>query len=208
MPKLTYKSMTTAIVSSLLLFTVLSVGDCVCENPDDWQNAKDCYEVFTGLVQALVQDEGNIYRMKKAFFYAPSADPVLIKVDYNVSYGENITEELLPYCVNVDNTTAINITINQTVIVRGWTSRGVYLVISPLRLNRMQMALPFSILRLIHRSKEFSSPEVDTFLWDGSYDLPTLFLNLYITSLPCIPSEDIFNSTLDELTAYVSEVHY
>ena len=157
---------------SLLMLAVLCIcsGDCICEEPDDWQNANICYDIFSVLVQALIKDEGNIYRMKKAFFYAPSADPVLVKVDYNISYGQNVSEEVLQYCANVDNTTAIS--FNQTNIIRGWTSRGVYLVLSPLLLNKMQMALPFSILRLIHKSEQLLSPEVDTFLWDGSYELP------------------------------------
>lgn len=98
------------------------------------------------------------------------------------------------------------ITVNQTEIVRGWTSRGVYYVINPLILNKMQMVLPFAILRLINKGSRLTSgsPEVDTFLWDGSYELPTLLINLTITSLPCIPSKEIFNCTLEELNANVS----
>ena len=71
------------------------------------------------------------------------------------------------------------------------------------------MALPFTVLRLIHNhaSEETvkqGSPEADTFLWDGSYELPTLLINLSLTSLSCIPSEDMFHSTLGDLTTFVS----
>jgi hypothetical protein len=191
----------------LLLIAVPAVtSEGVCKNPDNWQDANTCYKVFQGLSRALANDKGNLYRMKHAFFYAPSADPVLIKVKYNISYGENITEDQVQYCGNVDNTSAI--IINKTEVIRGWISRGVYYVINPLALNKMQMMLPFAILRLINnrrRSRYRSgSPEVDTFLWDGSYELPTLHIDLHITSLPCIPSEEVFNHTLDELNAYVS----
>ena len=190
----------------LVIFSLFFVGgNCICNDPNDWENAYICSEVFNSLKQALIEDEGNLYRMKKAFYYAPRADPVLIQVNYNISYSENITDSdiFLPYCGNVTNNVSA-ISTNETQITRGWTSRGVYFVINPLALNNMQMALPFAILRLINRNSDNRSPEVDTFLWDGSYDLPTLFINLFITSLPCIPSEDIFNSTLDDLNAYVS----
>ena len=197
----------------LLVLTVLPSGtleqdSCACKKADDWQNASVCYEVFIELSRALTNDKGNLYRMKQAFFYAPSADPVLIQVKYNISYGDNVTEDQLQYCENVDNTSAI--IINQTEIVRGWTSRGVYYVINPQILNMMQMALPFAILRLINQgwSSTSGSPEVDTFLWDGSYDLPTLLINLTITSLSCIPSEEIFNCTVEELNAYVSAYYF
>ena len=195
----------------LLLLPIIAIpagtleqNSCACKKADDWQNANVCYEVFNELSRALTNDKGNLYRMKQAFFYAPSADPVLMQVNYNISYGDNITEDQLQYCGDdIDNTSAI--IINQTEIIRGWTSRGVYYVINPQILNNMQMALPFAILRLINKGSRSTSgsPEVDTFLWDGSYELPTLRINLTITSLPCIPSEEVFNCTLEELNAYV-----
>jgi hypothetical protein len=189
----------------LLLIAVPAVtSEGVCKSPDNWQNANTCHKVFQELSRALENDKGNLYRMEHAFFYAPSADPALIKVKYNISYGENITEDQVQYCGNVDNTSAI--IINDTEIIRGWTSRGVYHVINPLALNKMQMVLPFAILRAINKNwrSTSGSPEMDTFLWDGSYELPTLLIDLHITSLPCIPSEEAFNHTLDELNAYVS----
>ena len=194
-----------AILLLIAMQVVISNGgDCICKDSDNWQNANICHEVFKELSTALNNDIGNLYRMKQAFFYAPSADPALIQVKYDISYGENITEDLLLYCEDVDNTSAI--IINQTGINLGWTSRGVYYVVDPVLLNNMQMALPFAILRFINEllRSTYGSPEVDTFLWDGSYELPTLRINLTITSLPCIPSEEVFNCTLKELNAYVS----
>ena len=164
-------------------------------------------KVFKQLEQALIQDGANLYFLKRMFFYAPSADPVLFKVNYNISFGDNITEDLLPLCDGINRHTMVDIT--QTEVTHGWTSSGVYYVISPLVLNKMQMPLPFMILRMIHnvsKNSAYNSPELDSFLWDGSYDLPTIFLNLYITSLPCIPSKNGFVATLSELTSYVSAI--
>ena len=169
--------------------------------------ASTCQKIFKELEQTLIQDDTNLYFLKKMFFYAPlSADPVLFIVKYNISFGSNIIKDQHPYyCDGADRKTMIS-TI-QTEVTHGWTSSGVYYVISPLVLNTMQMPLPFMILRIIHsvcKNPAFNSPELDSFLWDGSYDLPTIFLNLYVTSLPCIPSADIFSASLMELTAYVS----
>ena len=82
-------------------------------------------------------------------------------------------------------------------------------MINPLGLNKMQMVLPFAILRLINKAwrSTSGSPELDTFLWDGTYELPTLIINLHITSLPCIPSEEVFDYTLDKINAYVNNRH-
>ena len=190
-----------------LLFAIIalfSVGNCSCEDPDDDQHSDICFEVLQSLQEALTQDKGNFYRSRKAFFYAPNADPVLLRVEYNITFAENITEEVLPYCLT-ENNSSVLISLNQTKIIRGWTSRGLYLWIDPVLLNRAQLLLPFLILRRIHQLGFVkSNPEMDTFLWDGSYNLPTLIINLNITSLPCIPSKEVFNSTIEDLTILVS----
>ena len=188
------------LILALLMCVTLPTGKCACRDP---QYATTCFDVFKSLENALINNEGNIYRIRKAFYYAPSADPVLLKVIYDISF-ENTTDSL-PYCMDGDNSTAI--TIKDTKIVYGWTSTGVYFVINPLVLNYMQMTLPFAILRVIHKLEQNvndNSPEVDTFLWDGSYDLPTLYIDLNITSLPCVPSVEIFSLTLEDLTTFVS----
>ena len=189
------------LILVLLVYTTHSAGEYTCNDPNDLEYGTLCFDVFKSLERSLTQNEGNIYRIRKAFYYAPSADPVLLKVMYYISFD---TTDLLPYCVDKENTTAI--TMNETQIVHGWTSRGVYYVINPLVLNYVQMTLPFAILRLIHNinQNDDNSPEVDTFLWDGTYDLPTLHIDLNQTLLPCIPSTEIFNSTLKDLTTFVS----
>ena len=195
---------------TLLFVTValFSVGNCSCDDIDPTdsssQSSNVCYGILQSLESALFEDKGNLYRLRKAFFYAPNADLVLLKVKYNITFAENITEEELSYCTSEDNTTLLT-TLNQTEIIHGWTSRGLYMWIEPLCLNRMQMALPFDMLRLIHKfAYKNGNSEMDSFLWDGSWDLYTLHINLHIDFLPCIPSDKTFNSTIEELTTLVS----
>ena len=161
-----------------------------------------CYEILQSLQNALVQDKSNLYRSRKAFFHAPNVDLALLKVKYNITFAENITEDMLPNCTNKDNS---SVTFNQMKIIHGWTSKGLYLWIEPLLLNHIQMMLPFTILCYIHQQGYFKSNlEMDAFLWGGDYDLPTIHVNLNIISLPCIQSEEIFNSTVKDLTTFVS----
>ena len=204
------------LINLLVAGVLFSTGNCdsckgngSCEYlPSDIR-----HKLFQSLENALIQDEANLYRSRKVFFYGPNADPVLLRVEYSVTFGENITDDVLPYCTCTTNVSDENpaLNLNQSDIIRGWTSRGLYQWIEPLTLSRIQMALPFFILRLIHlwqKDKGLVScnPEMASFLWDGSqsHPLDNLCINLHITSLPCIPSENIFNSTVEELTTFVS----
>ena len=189
----------------------ISSGSCTVCDSFHISNAvaNSCYKLKTEFEEVLLYDEGNKLRLKNAFFYSPTANPVLLKVVYNVSYSGNMSTmgndtTMTEFCDNkLGNDSAID--LNQTIIIRGWTSSGVYTLFHPGVLNWMQLQLPFSLLRLIHRASEDTTngPEADTFLWDGSYDLPTLYLDLYFTSLPCIPSQELFNSTLEDINSMV-----
>ena len=201
-----------ALILLFVIASLVSMVHCSCEDIDDPQYPSLCHEILQSLQQALINDKGNLYRSRKAFFYAANADPILLRVEYNITFADNITEDMLPYCITGNSTVETAIPSNQTSVIRGWTSTGLYLLIEPLVLSYAQMTLPLAVLRLVHgvrlrKKLKRSNPEVNTFLWNGSNDLPTLLINLHVTSLPCIPSEEIFNSTIDDLTAHVSNQH-
>lgn len=190
-----------------VLFSIgvlFSTGNCSCKDLED--NLTDvCHDILQSLEKALVQDEHNLYRSRDAFFYAPNADPVLLVVKYKVTFTEDITEDMLPNCTQSTDSSSVRLNQTDEFILR-WTSRGLYLWIDPLTLNHMQMMLPFGILRLIHQlGIAHRNPEMDTFLWLGTFnELPTLCINLSITSLPCIPSYELLISSIEDLTKIVS----
>ena len=70
----------------------------------------------------------------------------------------------------------------------------------------MQTQIPFAALRIVHKALNQRSPEADAFLWDGSYDLPTLHLSVHITTLSCVPSQDLFESVLMDFNTLVSRI--
>ena len=79
----------------------------------------------------------------------------------------------------------------------------------PLTVNFMQIQAPFVLMKVLFNifkaiQPNESGPEAETFLWDGSYELPTLHINLHFASLPCIPSKEIFNSILSDFSSLVS----
>ena len=202
---------TSAITSMILLFaSFVSKGSSTCDGSDEVL-ADVCYNLHQEIEDAFLLDKGNIYRLQKAFFYAPNANPVLIRVIYNISYSENVTENALKepnYCTS-DTNSNNQITVNKTRLILGWTSSGVFTVFHPLTLNFMQIQIPFVIMKVMFEifkkiDPSESGPEAETFLWDGSSELPALYINLHFASLSCLPSAELFNSILVDFNSLVS----
>ena len=197
------------LLSVALIATILTGSCLVCDDLVEVTTGT-CAKLLKNLEKALLQDEGNLFRLRRAFFHSPTANPVLLKVVYNVSYAENITtafadDEIQPCSASPANSST---ELQQKNVTLGWTSTGVYVVFHPTVLNMIQAQLPFAILRIIHAIMQQQSPEADTFLWDGFYDLPTLHLNMHVVSLPCIPSQDLFELVLIDLNTLVSDQQF
>ena len=189
---------TTMLVA--LAATAISGSCLTCENE------LVCTELLKDLEKALLQDETNLSGMRRAFFHSPTATPVLLRVVYNVTYSMNVTMAVATNDVPQCSMSTVNSTIglNQRNITYGWTSSGVYTVFHPIVLVMMQAHTPFAVLRIVQQTLGQRGPETDTFLWDGSYDLPTLHINMHIDSLSCTPSYNIFESALMDLNTLVS----
>lgn len=191
------------VAISLSLFALK--GSCLaCNDPNDLSSGT-CAQLSKDLERALVQDEGNLFRLRSMFRQSPTAAPILLKVLYNVTFAEDFTEaaaaEEVPNCYSPMLNSSMELT--QTNIILGWTSSGVYVVFHPTLLSMMQIQSPFALLRIFHLTLNQRSPEADSFLWDGSYDLPTIQLNLHITTLSCVPSYDLFESLVMEMNTLV-----
>ena len=203
--------MSTAVsfVIFILTTSIIPGNTLYCDDPIDLTTGV-CGQLFKDLKRALLRDEGNLFRIRRLFFHSPTASPVLIKVDYNVTYGENLTtvaaEKEIPFCFSQTlNSSMIN--LEQANVTLGWTSSGIYTIFHPTMLSVMQAQSPFAFLRIIHRTlANQTSPEANTFLWDGSYELPSLHLNLHIQSLTCIPSKELLEPLLMDLNTLVSYV--
>ena len=195
-----------------------------CINPTDVLT-ETCGQLSYDLETALLQDKGNLFRMRRTFFHSPTAAPVLVKVVYIISFTDNVTnsiaDEEIPYCSNiimtntdvngeslvedVFNVTAINNYYDQVILIYGWTSSRIYTVFHPSVLNLVQVQTAFTILRMFHwATQEQYSPEADAFFWTGEEPLPTLYFNMNIASLSCIPNLELLESVIMVLNTFVS----
>lgn len=189
-----------ATITIALAATVISGSCLTCEDE------VVCTKLLKDLETALLQDETNLSQMRRVFFHSPTATPVLLRVVYNVTYSTNVTTAVAANDVSQCSRSTVESTVDLTQrnITYGWTSSGVYTLFHPAVLIMMQAHTPFAILRIVQQTLGQRGPETDTFLWDGSYELPTLRLNMYIDSLSCTPSNHIFESALMDLNTLVS----
>ena len=166
-----------------------------CKNSN--VNTNICFEIYKRVKQSLYNYGGNLYRMRRAYFYAPSANPILLREEYNIT----ILNSTLPVC-----TEDPMIITSQKRFTAGWTSSGVFTIFDP-TVNFMQLQLPFAVMRFCYTIMKKHSPEASTFLWDGSYDLPTLYLNCILVKMTGhvlnIPSNEMFESILMDMTSMV-----
>ena len=189
----------------IVAISLFSRGSClVCNDPNDLSSGT-CAQLSKDLERALVQDEDNLFHLRRMFWHSPTAAPILLKVLYNVTFAENFKDAVAAEEVQSCYSPILNNSVELTPrnITLGWTSSGVYVVYHPILLSMMQIQSPFAFLRIFHFTLNQRSPEADSFLWDGSYDLPTIHINLYITSLSCMPSYDLFESLLIEINTLV-----
>ena len=198
-------SIAIAFVIFALAISIIPGSSLNCDDTDDLTTGI-CGQLSKDLERALVNDEGNLFRIRRAFFYSPTASTVLLKVIYNVTYAENVTSAIASKELSACSNQHLNSTVglNQTSITLGWTSSGVYTIFHPAVLSVLQVQSPFALLRIMHQTlPDQRSPEADSFFWDGSYDLPTLYLNLHVTSLTCLPSQEVVISVLKDLNTMV-----
>ena len=128
--------MSTAIAISFVLFalatSIIPGSTLICDDPADLTTGV-CGQLSKDIERALLKDEGNLFRIRRAFFHSPTASPVLLKMVYNMTYDENFTmaviSEEIPPCFSQHLNPTID--LNQTNITLGWTSSGVYTLFHP-----------------------------------------------------------------------------
>ena len=198
------------LLQGLVLVTLVTWSSaerkCVVDHSDDAAMVNTCSELYRDLESALVSNKANLYILRKAFFPTPQAAIKLLEVRYSIDFGPNITNTTCPSIG--DNFTDIINTTTTNKIKYGWSSSGMYTVVHPLALNLLQLQVPFVFLRAIRSLAEhYHDEEVNTFLWDGSYELPSVTLYIMVNSLECLPSNKTFQEILQELTTVVSVYH-
>ena len=165
--------------------------------------ARACTQVYRALESALISNEHNIFTLRKMFFSSPVASVALLKVKYAIDFSPYITD--VPCSASRNNSDKIHPCVTREFV---WANSGVYRIINPLILNLMQLQIPIFFLRKHRSINGFpDNPEVDAFLWDGSYELP--FVSLHLTvDLKCLPTNGMLQNALEDLTVRVSHNNY
>ena len=109
----------------ILLIILGAQGQDKREDCDDSNEvlANVCYQFFKTMEQSLYNDGANLYRLRRAYFYAPNADPILLRVVYNITFLGN--SSALSYCTDPAAGSDPLATGNRTTYTYGWTSSGV-----------------------------------------------------------------------------------
>ena len=193
----------------VVLLATTALGNSYSYNTFDLIDEVTHDGLFRDVEKALLSNEANSLKLRRAFYYSPTAAPVLLKVVYNISFGNNLTNAFdlsdLTSCDTRPNEDSQTLTDSEPQeVTYGWTSSGVYTLFHPLVLSAIQALIPFAAMRIVHLTVNRRSPEADTFLWDGSYELPTLPLDIHFTSLSCIPSQEQLEFVLSDINTLVS----
>ena len=190
----------------LLLCSLFAVGTCTCyfTNP---QPAETCLQLFEEFETAL-DTKLNLFNLQALFNPTLDTVPSLANITYVQYY--NMSPEAKPCPTSPDdNSGFINVTETHNNSF-GWSSTGVYDVISPIVLHVLQPQLLRGVMEItrqinsgLNRKYYYNNCDLNALLWAGKQPLDgvVLYLNL---SLHCIPTEDQVNSLLQRTTSKVS----
>ena len=190
----------------ILPVNIFSTSESFLLSPNDIceENVKECATLFNEFQKALLKDDdANKFQMRQAFFHSPTANPVLLRVIYNVTVTAEKEGAEAAGNDSGKSCSAIEPKPEGFIRTYGWTSTGVYTVFHPMVLYMMQTQVIFVALKCVHYLlQEQRSLAAITFLWGGnSSDLPTLHLNLSMSS----SSQNIFETVLTKINTLVSK---
>ena len=198
----------TVTLINAMLFSLCGNCQTVCERPTTKEVLDTCFDLHSAYKSALIKVPSNMYTLRRSFFYSPNADPVLLKVNYNITYDTNLTLEELTQCPQNDKEIDDYITnTSQTTHTFGWTSSGVYKTVHPFLLTIIQFQFPFALLRALKSTvfrDRVQDPYWDVLLWNSGEDLSSMRLDLEVEALPCVPTEGQIDATLHHITEQVS----
>lgn len=167
------------LVSNVQCQTGTSYMECI-EN----EIAKREQALFIQLQGALLDNPGNLFTLRNAFFPPGSREPLVVAVGYFVSftYSDNMTSNSIS-CTN--NTTDVNDTItveNNMVFVRvnfSWTGSAVFAVIDPYILELLQPAVLYTLNPVTSSFYGNRGTDADVFLEVNNLNFVPLFEEVY-----------------------------
>ena len=194
----------------LVITTCVVGGDCACSCDDPGVvNAQVCGSIFSSFEKALINNESNLYKLRKLFYNSGADPPELVKITYYLQFTRNgsavLTQDTITgdpskcTCPEVDRK-FLN-TSKMATLRYGWSNVGVYTLIHPAILNQLQIQLPFMLMRLVTDRRPF--------LWNGYNYLPStsIHLSIPVEDLLCLPDTNQLDGVIKTITSLVSYHH-
>ena len=199
------RNMYAALIVTFAAFLLSVRGQCdnSDENgymhPDDHSGyspniARVCFMLYKSLEQTLVNDELNLYNLRRVFFPNAKANPIVVTVAYNIRF-QNITDKFCPGVRIVKNISRLDNSASHVSANITWTSSAAFSVLHPAVIGWL---LPSSMY--------LYDPIRDNHLNHGRDNSADILLSLDVPFLSCIPSVNQVVDALNDLTTMVSHV--
>ena len=182
-----------------------------------------CFALFNSLQRSLLNSENserNHFELTQAFFpIGLFASTALVNVLYTVEFFAT-NESSIPsrcYEVKVRNSSAIVVNSTERFSV-GWSSSGVFNILSPIQLSELQLQILNEIYSLFivpgggiflpgkfgWKVRNVTGGEVEV----GQRNIAELSLNLNLSELTCTPDKDLVMAVLQDITVLVNAHSY
>ena len=175
-----------------------------------------CFAIHSPLKTSLLSNDRNLYELNQAFYpVGVFASTSLINVLYTVNFTASNESSLPLSCTDLNSNQSSPVTFNDSaVFLMGWSGTGVFNIISPLELAKLQLQVLnelFSIFIVPGGGIALS----DNFGWNvvdakrqpvriSRKNTVELSLSLDLSQLSCIPNNALIRRVLQDITIFVS----
>ena len=179
-----------------------------------------CFAIYNPLKASLLSSDRNIYELNQAFYPVGAfASTSLINVLYTVNFTTSNESSLPSPCGDLNSNRSSPVAANESsMFLMGWSGTGVFNVISPLELAKLQLQILNELYSFfivpgggIALSNNFGWRVVNARgepVSIGQKNTVELSLMLDLSKLECVPDNALIRRVLQDITIFVSlKVH-
>ncbi len=175
-----------------------------------------CFAMHVPFKRGLLDDYRNIYELQQAFYpIGKFASDRFVNILYTVDFTETALNqiELCDGIIETDSIEDAFTNLTRVQFLAGWTSSGVFNIMSPLQLTRLQLQIANDVYSLfvIPGSGIFYPERFGWVIRDMQRNLIQLEsinlvnINITVDNISCIPDTQLIKSVLQDLTSMVSQ---
>ena len=179
-----------------------------------------CFALYDPLKTSLLSSQRNLFELNQAFYPVGAfASTSLINVLYTVNFTATTSNvsALPPPCPEINLNRSAPVMVNDTArFGAGWSSTGIFNIISPLELSKLQ-------LQLLNELYSFFVVPGGGIVLPGRFgwrvltasgqpaslidnNVLRLHMSLNLSNLSCVPDVDLTKRVLQDITVFVSSI--